>query len=104
MRLKIVRISANPKGYVESRKVPTSQIIGREENVTDGEVPIVINIIDEVVYDLGSGLIGMDLCNFHIAGEECCVGAGQFIAQLDREADRAGIGNAFVVRNVSRAA
>ena len=55
------------------------------EDVADGQVPIVIHVIDEVV-DVRR-LVGGSFHDFHLAVEERRLGAGEFIPHADGEVD-----------------
>lgn len=102
--LKIGRLAAHPEGDIEPRQVPAARVIGGEKDVTDGQVPIIVNEVDEFVDCLGAGFVGVGLRCFHSAGEERRVGAGQLVPQLDGKVHRAGVGAALVFGNVVAAA
>src|SRR6266403_337518 len=99
-----VIFAARPKRETERRFIPSGDVVLLIKHIADRQVPILIDVVDKVVYVVRAGLVGMDLRDFHLAGEKCHVAAHQFIPHLDRAVDRAGVGNAFVFRNAVAAA
>src|SRR6266550_2875838 len=99
-----VIFAARPKRETERRFIPPRDIVGLIKYIADWQVPVLIYVIDKMIYVVGSRLVGMDLPHFHFAGEERHVTAHQFISHLDREVDRTGIRNAFIFGNAIAAA
>src|ERR1700730_602447 len=70
-----VIFSACPEREAERRIVPTANVIAIIEHVTDRQIPILIDVIDKMIYVIWTRLVGMNLRDLHLPGEECHVAA-----------------------------
>src|SRR3979409_591757 len=71
MRLKGgVIFSARPEREAERWIIPTANVIAIIEHVTDRQIPILIDVIDKMIHVVWARLVGMNLRDFHLAGEE----------------------------------
>src|SRR5438132_923081 len=91
-----VSFTASPEREAERWVVHTANVVAVIKHVTDGQIRILIHVIDEVVYIVRTRFIGMHLRHFELAGEECYVATQQFISHFDCEINRARISEAFV--------
>src|SRR2546426_5673909 len=78
-----VYFSTSPECETEGRFIPSGDVVLVIEDVTDRQVPILIDVVDKVVHVVRTGLVGMDFRHFHFAGEERHVAAHQFVPHLD---------------------
>ena len=91
MRIESQCVASNPERSIEPRELPAVHTIGRQVDVADGKVPIVVHEIDKLVHGLRTVFIRPGFCDFHLAGEESFVSALKFVTHLDREVNRAGV-------------
>src|SRR6266850_25698 len=99
-----IQLGARPKRKAQSRFLPLVNVIGFKEHIADRQVPILIHVIDKMVYIIRSRFIRMHLRHFEFAGEERHVTTHQLVSHLNREIDGPGVGDAFVFRNAIAAA
>lgn len=104
MRIEFVCITANPERDVKVRKLPTKDVAGSQVDVPDWEIPVVVHEVDKLVHRFWTSLVGMRFCDFHLAREERCIGALEFVAHLDCEGDRTGVSAALRFGNLAAAA
>src|SRR2546423_11551948 len=79
-------------------------IVGSQVDVTDGERPVVVNVVDEPVDGVRADLVGVDFPDLHLAVEEGRVGSGEFVPQFDGETSRACVQARLLLRDVVSAA
>src|ERR1044072_968283 len=91
-------LAAHAEGDVEDGPLPALQVVGRVVDVADGQIPVAVHVVDEVVGELaGLNLVGMYLPDLGLAGEERRVAAGQLVPHLDGEAEGAGVGRSLLL-------
>ena len=76
MRLeRTIYFAASPERKTKQGFVPAGHVIAIVKHITDRQVPILIDIIDKMIDVVRAGLVGMDLRDFHFAGEQNHVAA-----------------------------
>src|SRR6185503_6389477 len=70
MRVELVSVTAYPESDMKIGHLPTMHVTRRQVDVADGEVPIVVHVIDKLICGLWTGFVRFMLSDFHLAGEE----------------------------------
>lgn len=98
-------IAAKPQCHDQLGKSPVNFAAVRvflsfEENVADGQVPILIDVVGKVVFELRQIKTYVELLYFHFTREERGVGARQLIPQFHSELDYASLGDGLLIRKI----
>src|SRR5260370_11771059 len=91
-----IQFGARPKREAQSRFLPLVNVIGLKEHIADRQVPILIHVIDKMVYIVRTRFVRMHLRHFELASEERHVTTHQLVSHLDREIDGTRVRDAFV--------
>ena len=98
MRLeRAIHLAARPERKSQLGLFPFDYVVGLQEHITNRQVPIVVHVIDKMIYIIRTGFIRMHFRNFEFPGEKRHVAAHQFISHLDCESDRAGVSDSFIL-------
>ena len=57
MRLKVHRVSADPERNIQSGTFHSFQFVGHIVDITDGQVPIMVHVINVMVNELRAGFV-----------------------------------------------
>ena len=101
VRLRVIAAAAQPQRNVDSWIVGLSHVV---VDMADGQVPVVINVIDPLAGSSRAGRIRAGLRDLHPASEERRVCALQFVPYLNGEVDWAGVDRPLVFGDAVSAA
>src|SRR5712692_7326168 len=60
-----VIFAARPKRETERGVIPSGDIVALIKYIADGQVPILIDVIDKMIHVVWAGFVGMDLRHFN---------------------------------------